>query len=369
MIETDASFLHAKYYSAKLDEFNKIYRDADQLQALQKLFQEQGQIEHARRWALEYADTHTAVGDLCAKLAYLDRHLLDLVHKPAENIAYLEKVLAVVRASRATIGEQSSEAILLNMIGTNHAALGDYHRAAHYFNEAWKIAEKHQDVPNMTQSQLNLGSASMHLGRHIQAVPYLKKAFGLSTQANDRIRAADALNHLGEISFRQGYYRDAIAYLEKALELSAGQRERAYILGTLGNAYLAQGYSLATALRHYQESLGLFDELGDEYGMMRSQIMLGDTYRRMKKSQQAKESFDKGYILAKDRGDVQCLMDVAFNYALLWLDTGEKEQALEWAQQALKNARLLKREDAERQAQDLVARCKPRPALPFWKKS
>ena len=173
---------------------------------------------------------------------------------------------------------------------------------------------------------LRLASALMwlwHLRGHAsEGIDWLDRALTSSVGENDEAplpeTRAKALRMLGFLRMFQSNPEGAIAPLQESLKIyedfgPAGKQGKAYAIWGLGTAASYKGDSaISKALT--EESLALFREIGDKFGITECLNTLGDIALTEGDYDQAKLLWEESLVLKRERGDQD---GIAFSLAQL----------------------------------------------------
>jgi tetratricopeptide (TPR) repeat protein len=150
-----------------------------------------------------------------------------------------------------------------------------------------------------------------------------------------------AHNILGELYGSQKKIGKAVEHCNKALMLArkiGDFRGQANALGSLGNIYLKPSswsyYNLDNAIHHYEQALAIYDQHGDQPGMITAHSMLIDAYRRQRRFGEALKHFNDAHEIAKKLKSSYHLAGLHYYAALVYNDRRERENALNHARAA-----------------------------------
>jgi tetratricopeptide (TPR) repeat protein len=145
---------------------------------------------------------------------------------------------------------------------------GDTVTAQRAFEETLALGERLDMWWFVVLSLLNLGNVAATYGDFSTARDRLEQAAGLAKRNDDTWLMASVLNNLGEVARIQGDYRQAQrSYLEcQALRESGEKPDIARLLHNLGYVTLRLG-DCEQARANFQESLSLFQDMGNKRGM------------------------------------------------------------------------------------------------------
>jgi tetratricopeptide (TPR) repeat protein len=222
------------------------------------------------------------------------------VHQGGRLVTYLRERLAYLESRR--VGEwilvekkqkliTGVDAFLLNELAFTIDALGDYHRAIDYYEQALSIdrvvyGEQH---PNVARELNNLGESWKYLGKYNKAIAYYQQALSIDRVVfgEQHPNVARELNNLGETYAYMGEYHKAIEYYQKALTIDravVGEQHPnvARELNNLGLAWRELG-DTRKAIDYYQKALAIdLAVFGKQHPHVARELNnLGDAWRNL----------------------------------------------------------------------------------------
>ena len=202
------------------------------------------QLQHRLRVALQSENYPEAIECLqqAATLAHAEgdlsgagRHIGNLaliyyrLKRPDEALAAFEQALTLVRAA----GDRILEDGLLGNMGNVLRESGQYTQAVHYLNQALLIAQEIGDVRGRGIWLSNLGLVYDDLGQPATAIDYHHEAVQVARQLQDQRGLALRLNKLGQSQRAAGQYPAALTHLEESLGLYQALGESGEMLAIL----------------------------------------------------------------------------------------------------------------------------------------
>ncbi len=213
--------------------------------------------------------------------------------------------------------------------------------ATHY--TALTVAQDHADQLGQAHAHLGIGNARTRIGRLDEARPHLQQALRLFGALKDPAGQAAAYSWLGMTFQAQERYEEALPHLQKGVELArlgGYQRGIAAALNGLGWTHALRGDAqrgdAEQALIYCQQSLDLFQDLGDRWAEAAVLDSIGYAHNRLGHHQQAAGYFEQVLAIDQELGDD--LYHQATDYDHLGdthRDAGHITQAREAWQQAL----------------------------------
>ena len=149
---------------------------------------------------------------------------------------------------------------------------------------------------------------------------------------------AASLNSLGNASDSLGQYQQAIEYHQQSLKIFQDIGDISGIassLNNLGNVYNSLG-KYQQALEYYQQSLKIFQYIGNISGIAKSLNNLGSASRNLGQYQQAIEYHQQSLKISQDIGDISGIAKSLRGLGIASFFLGQYQQAIEYYQQSLK---------------------------------
>jgi tetratricopeptide (TPR) repeat protein len=159
-------------------------------------------------------------------------------------------------------------------------------------------------------------------------------------------RYTASLTSLGLAYKSQGDYESAISFHQQSLEIFQEIGDRSGIAASfnnLGNAYHSQG-DYESAISFHQQSLEIFQQIGDRSGIATSFNNLGNAYYAQGDYESAISFYQQSLEIYQEIGDRSGIPDSFNNLGLAYYSQGDYEAALSFYQQSLE----IKREIGDR---------------------
>ncbi|MCC5915940.1 MAG: tetratricopeptide repeat protein [Cryomorphaceae bacterium] len=141
----------------------------------------------------------------------------------------------------------------------------------------------------------------------------------------------------GIASAVQGNYPRALKYFQKSLTIweEIGDKNGiASSLNTIGIIYKDQG-NYPRALEYYQKSMVIFEELGDKNGITQNLINIGNNYNVQGNYPRALEYYQKSLVIFEELGDKKGIAKNLNNIGIIYRTQGNYLRALEYYQKSL----------------------------------
>jgi predicted ATPase/DNA-binding SARP family transcriptional activator len=221
--------------------------------------------------------------------------------------------LALVRAERANIDTALAWAAghdprlglrLANGFGWTWVVLGDGVAGAARVRGALRAAGGHAPPRELATGLLLAGWLEASAGNVDQAQDDLDAAADLAGRLGDDRLAADARRHLAFLRIQQGRPQDVLAAAAagtatyRRLELP-WETAASLLLGTFGSIMLGD---TAAATRSATEALRLLDPIGDAWGMVHAEAMLGAIANAEHRFGDAAKALDRAAALSEELG-------------------------------------------------------------------
>lgn len=264
---------HARYYLSLAQEARPKLHGQEQLEWLDRLTAEEGNLRAALNWALDEA-APAELHELAA-LALLDLARFWLLRShTSEARWWYTRALA-----RAASLQPDTHVKMLNQAGWEAQSQGDYAAADAYHEQALALARQMNDPFSLAHTLHFLGASAGRQSDFERAAALLSESLTLHRQdptLTTRIPAL--LNNLAIVYKRLGDYEQARSLLENGLaevRQSGDKVSTATALANLGNIYTLQG-NLAQAAAVHRESLTLRHTVGDQRGLASSLTSLAE---------------------------------------------------------------------------------------------
>jgi adenylate cyclase len=211
-------------------------------------------------FALSYSDS---VGD--KKNYELTLNNVGILHSNrGEYVKALKSYLKVIEIKQELGAPEVDMRALYSNIGRLYADLGDWENNLKYRTKGLALCEEAGDLRGQGNAHHNLGTAHTGLGNDSLALLHLYKSIGFYKKANHLGGIGYTMNSLGEYFHGKGQLDSAEVYFERAIEIHSEYENL---------------FALSFPLAH-----------------------IGDIYLETERYDQAKESCQESYSLAKEIG-------------------------------------------------------------------
>jgi len=280
---------------------------------------------------------------VAAEKAFLEALKSQLQRTVASQREAVEKYQQALQFFQTSAENRYRQALTLNSIGSIHANLGEFRKAADYFIQSQTLAQA-AGARNLEASTLNnLGGVFDVLGETRKALNYYQQALPLSLQIGNKLQEANTLNNIGKIHSDLADWQKAVDYYSQALPLFRAvgdQRREGITLYNLGTAQLFMG-DREKARDYFQQSLPLRRATGHKVGEAATLSAIGNSYVLTSEKPKAIELYNQARLLQQAAGD-RLGEGQTLNYTgVAYLALGEHQKALETLQQALQLLRAI----------------------------
>lgn len=342
----------AEYYQDILAQVGDLYKNGDQLTALDLFDREWTNIKAGQAWAAENL-LHGAA-DLVCNYALVARLVLDLRLHPAE----FQRWLALALEAADLLADRLRRARILAALGASSYGLGNMSEAIGWHKEALAILEDLDQPALEAGTRSTLGMAYLATDEYELSIGQLESAIQLARRTVNPKVEADALNNLGMVYKHLRQYDQAIAVYEVSLEMAREMGDlygMANTLSNLGSAYLETGQA-GRAIEIYRQSLSLQKQIGNRQNESDVLGNLGEAHAKLERFNEAIQFYEQSLIIDRELGNRygECLS--LNGMADVYLRTGDFDKAGSLATQALTIARSVPTREGEADALWFLAR-------------
>ena len=235
------------------------------------------------------------------------------------------------------IGDQDSEGIILNDIGTVYNYRGYYPQALEYFQQSLTISMSIGNVAVMGTAFNNIGSVYDALGQYPQALEYYQQSLLAKKAVGNKAGEGTTLNNIGSVYDSLGQYPQALEYYQQSLAISKmiGDRDgEGANLNNIGVVYKYLG-QYPKALDYFQQSLVIRKAVGNKDGEGTALNNIGSVYDSLEEYPRALRYYQQSLVISKAIGDKSGEGNALNNIGGVYRSLGEYSQALTYLKQAL----------------------------------
>ena len=257
---------HAAYFLGLAERAEPELVGHGQLEWLDRLAQDQANLEAATQWAVEQADPRIVL-----RLGAALRRFWWSRGDNHETRLRIATILIVARAGPPTI----ERARALQGAGTLAHMLGNYAVARLLLEEGRRVGEAIGDRFAVAAILFDLGHLAYVQGDYLTARQQLEASLAIFRELDGPPEMAATLVSLGYLATVEGADPEARARFEESLAVARAhddQRGVADAMHGLGRSYHVEG-ALDLERQHYEQSLQLFQMLGDRHS---AGMALGD---------------------------------------------------------------------------------------------
>lgn len=229
------------------------------------------------------------------------------------------------------IGDESEAASARQLLGEILFDEGDGAQARQLLQESLDVFTRQGDLRGRSHVLNSLSKLVVSMKDFEDAQRLREQSLEIARQLGDRRGMAVALISLSDIAWHAGDLDKCLRLTMEALEISrkiGDRRMTAIYLNNLALVYTRQPDGQAESRRHYQESLRVFKELGDQRGIMFTSYDLGCALLGWEDYTEArrllKEALDIAVRLESSRNELYVLR----GYSSLYFLTGRYERSL-----------------------------------------
>ena len=217
----------------------------------------------------------------------------------------------------------------LTYLGPLLRQLGEFTQAFTYLQEAWRLAQQHNDWLGASNALNNLGHIALVQGELTEVRRLCQQALQIKRMIGDRWGMTLSLGYLGRAAQYSENYASAQKLFDECLTISRELEDRhraAFAQQCLGDIAYAAG-ALEEAQGHYQESLSLYRAIGNRAESSVTLARLGETWRAAGDHRQARQLLCAALTLAWSLPSTPGLLAALLGLAALALADGQSTQA------------------------------------------
>jgi predicted ATPase/class 3 adenylate cyclase len=287
---------HAEYYLDVAERSLPELRGPDQVQWLELLEAEHGNLRAALGWSLEQGE-----GELALKLVKSLWWFWTRRGHLSEGLNWME---AALRAGERATTDLRAHA--LHGAGVLLHMRRESERAAAYLEQALALCEEIDDVGLYAWVLNNFGLVARDLEDLARATSLYEASLELAQHRGDKGMIATAAVNLAEVAFFERDWERAVAFAEEARRLAV-ERGHKYIVS---QASLSLGWieleretgNPEAAAQHLREAFGQFRELGDRPHVADALEGLAGVFVLSQQAERAAKLFGAAELLREELG-------------------------------------------------------------------
>jgi len=381
---------HSDYYAAFLDEQEPRLKGRHQVEALEIILEEIGNIRAAWDWAVERGSLevlhrcvdslylvglrrgwwHEVMQSLGEAIAMLREQLL--VKQPFEpaspaggpglllgrilcrqghltlflggiteqTVALLEESLALLQGLASSVRQQKACAFTKARLGWFLGFRGESSRARALLQDALSQATEVGDDWNRAFTLWVLSMSPLRSGEYAESEGYLRQAIAVGDRLGDQWRKAWCLHALSDVLRMTGEYEEAESAAQEELRIRRELGDPQGIdsaLMVLGHAEAALG-KYEQASQHYHDGLAFAAEYGGPTIRYQYLFGMGTVAAGQGAYAEAAELLEEAATLARDMGDLQVALRAFIRLGHAVSALGKTQRAAECFRQASREA-------------------------------
>lgn len=314
--------------------FNNIYGEAMVLKRLGDAYRDSGQNEKA----LECYEKA-----LIIQKSREDKHeityLLNSIGQFYINIGQYQKALNYLKRAlqlREELGGSNPDGKEFYNIATLYTYKSQYQKGLEYFNKSLQISRSRGNKKLEASSLSSIGIMYSFFCQYQKALEYHKKALLISQEVGDKSEEAHILTHIGFEFYYLRQFRKAIFYAKRALPAYQEGKKRKYeaaALHNIGAAYVS--INKRKALKYYEKSLKIKQEIGDIYGEVSTLGNIACIYYEMGHIKKALIVYQRALILAHTVGNKEKVAWILKYLMKYWNSAGKSRLSIFYGKFAL----------------------------------
>jgi predicted ATPase/DNA-binding SARP family transcriptional activator/Tfp pilus assembly protein PilF len=324
---------HANFYQDFLGELHTAIMHEQQVEALDQIQKEYGNIAMAWKWACDHQKIDFIKNSIDSLYYYFSIRSyfiegikwFDQAINQFESVEGSELILGMlywrIGAMAYTIRDENNllcnlklaERILDRIDAQYELAYCRFHLGWYYQREkkfakslrysrlAAAYFEQQNDITGLSQTYLLEGSIENRQGNYEKSHPYFEKSYLYCKQSNNPRNLLVSINRLADISCYEGNYDEAIDLYIEALKISENLNDRynqAIMYNNLGTIHHVQN-NFEVAEKYYSQSLEITRELGDLDGVALALNNLGELATWQEQFEKAKNYSKEALEIAR----------------------------------------------------------------------
>lgn len=281
-----------------------------------------GNIDQALAYAKESLEIATQMRSN-HHVAYALNDMADIFRVKGDlslALDHYQKALGI----REQVGDIPGQTRSLNTLSEVFVELGDFSNSEKHCRNALTISIDHSYAVGIGYSKNTLADLFLLQGKLDEAVSLYKEALELRKELGDRIGEARSLNNLAQAFLLKGNLEQALKLSQESLKIS---KQIGHIFSqahghqNIGDIFRARGDK--QALRSYEKSYHLQDELGHQSGLSPIDCAISEVYRTRGDFKKARIHAERGLKLAKRTGNQRFIVQALDQLALTYFFEGE----------------------------------------------
>ncbi len=294
------------------------------------VYGELGRLQDAQQYFGQALDIHSQLQNqegVSYTLGNLGQLFLYLGNS-SQALEYLEQSLTIKRQ----LGDVRGEANTLLNTGTAHKNLGDFQKALTFYYKSLELYKQLNEQKGKAAALGSIGSTYEELGDLKRAQQYQLESLHIKKISGTPVQISIALTNLASLAIKQQRFSEADTYLQEALKIAIAHDSilaQANIYGQRGLSHLYQD-KFSKSLEDFSRSLGLYENIGSQKGVLEALDYTGQAYIRQKAFQEAFPYYERALQLASELNDMNSLWTVQYRLGQIALNSGDDDLAAEY---------------------------------------
>ncbi len=269
----------------------------------------------------------------------LDSALLKIDTEPVLALELAEKAFGEVKKSESEGMRKKACRVYAKALARN----GKYRMAIEIFEEAIRFIE--DDKRTLAENYKDIGLSNYYICNYEKALEVLDKAIEIAEELGDDGLKAQSLNNIGIVFVSLGKTKEAHECFAKSLELKESIKNYSQIsiastLSSIGDLHEKTG-EIYRAFDFHERALKLYRKSGHIPGVAAQLCNIGICFQKLKKHQEAMESFDEALSLARNINHREFEANILYNSANSAAALGDMKIAKLNFQQSMKINQML----------------------------
>lgn len=280
--------------------------------------------------------THAAL-QAAALTETAQRLVLDWIVTPLNLAGMYHTLLNDWLLPIANADDSSIKGAVLNQVGTQYYALGQYDPALDYLKQSLAIQQEIGGEQGEGATLNNIGYIHKARGDYNTALDYYQQSLAIQQKIGDKQGEGSTLNNIGHIHHVRGDYDTALDYYQQSLtieqQIGDKQGEDITLSNIAGIHYACGNYD--TALDYYQQSLAIRQQIGDKSGEGATLNNIGEIYSACGDYDTALDYLQQSLTIRQHIGDKQGESTTLNNISQIHHARGDYDTALDYLKQSL----------------------------------
>ena len=280
-----------------------------------------------------------------------------------EKQAYWQESLALVKKAKNAfrlLKDNKGIAFCENFLGTIYGERGNIKKAKSHFEKSLSLLNPAKDKALVGILEINLGILNNMQENFDEAFIYFQRALVIFEQTHDVNRIAELRHNIGMVFTQKGEFNLALTEFDQSIALST----ETGFLSKLGISYLSKAY-IFTQLKDYRlasvfsnKAMEICSKLNDRLSMADIYKIQGIIERNLNNYKFSENCFLTSLRLNQELSNALNKAETLYELGKLYLDTHQKERALEVFKSSLEYFRNINSSDMVGRIQKAVLQLK-----------